>query len=83
MRTESFSTLELARVKRQLLGQMLIAAEANENSMLSMGKSMLIYGEVDSVESVYKKVNSITSSQIMDVANEIFAENNISSLLYK
>ncbi len=79
----SLSSLALATAKRQLLGQLLISSESGESSMLSMGKSMLLYNTVDTIDKIYDKVNSISSEQLLDVANHVFREGNISTLIYK
>ena len=60
---------------------MTIATEGGEGYMLGIGRSMLVHGEVDTLEEAYKKINAVTAEQIMDVANEIFTNN--STLIYK
>mgnify|MGYP002480290312 FL=1 len=51
--------------------------------MLGQGKSLLLYNKIEDLPSVYEKINAITDSQILDVANEIFDENQLSTLLYQ
>jgi predicted Zn-dependent peptidase len=51
--------------------------------MLSLGKSVLLYNKVDTFEIVKEKVEAVSSSQILEVANEIFNEDNLSHLIYK
>ena len=72
---------QLAMAKRQYIAQMTIATENNEGYMLGIGRSLLVHGEVDTLEEAYKKINSVTASQIMEVANEIFTNN--STLIYR
>ena len=50
--------------------------------MLSIGKSLLVYNKVDSLETICKKIDEITASQIMEVANDIFSTENLSILTY-
>ena len=83
IKNEPLSHTQLSIAKKQLLGQLIISTESNESYMLSGGKSFLIYNEVDSFEKVAAKINHISASDLMDVANEIFDEKNISSLIYK
>ena len=44
------------------------------------GNSLLVHNEIDTLEEVYKKVQAVTAEQIMEVAEEIFAQT--STLIY-
>ncbi len=83
MRETKFSEIQLHRAKVQLLGQITLSEENNVNIMLGIGKSLLNYGKVDSLEEVYEKVNKITASELLAISNEIFDEHQISSLVYQ
>lgn len=74
--------LQLARAKKQLTGQIAISSENNENLMLSMAKSILLYNRVDTLEETESKIESITSKSLQDVANEIFNTKDLSYLIY-
>lgn len=67
--------------KRQFVGQLSIAMENSEAYMLSAAKSLLCYDVVDTPETIFKKVDLVNNSDIMEVANEIFS--NTSSLIYR
>ncbi len=75
--------IQLKKAKQQIIGQLAISVENLENQMLSLGKSYLVYGKVDSMETIYKKIESITSAQLRDVANEILDKDKLSSLIFK
>ena len=66
-----------------MIGQIAIGQENDVNLMLSLGKSVLLYNKVDTFEIVKEKVEAVSSSQILEVANEIFNEDNLSHLIYK
>ncbi len=72
---------QLSMAKKQFSAQVAISMESNEGYMLGVGKSYLIHNSVDTIEEVYRKVNSLTQSEIMDVANEILTNNSI--LIYQ
>jgi len=74
--------LSLVKAKRQILGQIAISSENNENQMLSMAKSMLVFNKVDSLEEISRKIDAITAEEILEVANEIFEEAGLSYLIY-
>lgn len=75
--------LQLHKAKRQMIGQMTISSENSENVMMSIGKSFLVYGKVDELEDICSEVEGITSELLLEVAQEIFAVNRQSVLIYK
>ena len=76
-------TLQLKKAKQQLIGQIAIGQESEVNLMLAMGKSMLLYNKVDTFEIVKNKIENVTSEELVNVANEVFNLDNLSSLIYK
>jgi len=83
LKTTQLSSSQLKNAKRQFLGQTTIAEENNCNVMLGQGKSLLLYNKVEDLTTVHEKINAITQNDILDVANEIFDENQLSTLLYQ
>lgn len=71
LRDNRLSDLVLHRYKQQLMGQMAIASENRENMALSLGKSYLRYGRVDSLEDIGRKIDAVTSDRLLHVANEV------------
>ena len=82
LREEKLSSLQLHRAIEQLRGQMAISAENQENNVLAMGKSMLYHNRALTWEQVFKKIETISADNLLHVANELFAENNIFTLFY-
>lgn len=83
LREKKFSDIQLHRAKVQLLGQITLSEENNVNIMLGIGKSLLNYGKVDSLEVVYEKINRITANELLEISNEIFNPEQISTLIYQ
>jgi predicted Zn-dependent peptidase len=79
---QKLGTTQLSRAKKQLTGQIAISAEINENQMLSIGKSLLVYNKVDDLETICKKIDAITSTQLMEVAVDLFNPDKLSTLIY-
>jgi predicted Zn-dependent peptidase len=68
--------------KQQIIGQITLAQESGVNTMLSYGKSLLTYNSVDTNEMLFKKIQNISSSDVLLAANEIFQPNQLSSITY-
>jgi predicted Zn-dependent peptidase len=83
LKTERLGILQLKRAKLQLQGQIAIAQESNLNEMLSIGKSYLLFNKVDLIEDIYKKIDSVTAEELIEIARDIFATEKMSTLIYK
>ncbi|MDR3246793.1 MAG: insulinase family protein [Prevotellaceae bacterium] len=76
------SAYQLAKAKKQFVGQYIIAQENSEQIMQSMGKSILLHNNFEGTKTLIKHVENINSTDIMDIANEIFFSGKISKLEY-
>lgn len=82
LRIKPLGTGQLHKTKEQYIGQMAMAEENNAHLMLMLGKSLLIHNRIEAFDEVVSKIRSITSNDLFEVANEIFAENKLSFLYY-
>ncbi len=83
LQNELMGGVQLKKAKQQIVGQLAISIENLENQMLSIGKSYMVYNKVDSMETIYKKIEDITAAQLRDVAREILNKEKLSSLIFK
>ena len=83
LREKQLSSSQLASAKKQLTGQTGVAGDNHENLALSLGKSFLRYNHFNSMEEMIRKIDSITAKELIEVANEIFDENNLNYLIYE
>jgi predicted Zn-dependent peptidase len=83
MREVLMGDVQLKKAKQQIIGQLAISVENLENQMLSIGKSYLVYGKVDTMETIYRKIENITAVQLREVANEILNKEKLSSLIFR
>ena len=74
--------MQLHTAKRQLTGQIAIAMEAQQNDMLSMGKSLLLYDKVEGLKEICQRINALSAEDINEVANCVFAPENLSMLTF-
>jgi predicted Zn-dependent peptidase len=83
LRTTSLGTIQLSRAKNQIKGYLARGYENHESLMLSLGKSLLSFNKIDTIEEIYKKIDEITASELLETANEIFEPSKLSTLIYK
>jgi predicted Zn-dependent peptidase len=83
LREKKLGVLQLSKARKQLMGQIAISAENREDLMLSVGKSYLLFNKVDSIQTIFRKVEAITPLQLMEVANEVLDVSQMSKLVYK
>lgn len=82
MRDNKMSPSQLAAAKKQLIGQIGVASDNFENNALGMAKTYLHYHKYESSESVFQRIEALTAEQLLEVANEMFAEPYLSTLVY-
>lgn len=74
---------ELSKAKRQIKGQIGIAADNREAYALDFGKLFLHYGMLKDTQKLYKYIDNITVSDIQTVAQDLFNKDNLITLIYK
>ena len=77
------SDAQLRAAKKQIKGQIGVACDNRENFALDFGKSFLHYGWEKNVDRLYEQVDAITAQQIQAVAEELFDENRLTTLIFK
>jgi predicted Zn-dependent peptidase len=83
LRSIKLGTIQLSKAKNQIKGYLARGYENHESLMLSLGKSLLVFNKIDSIEDVCGKIDNVTASEILETANEIFETNKLSTLIYK
>ena len=83
LRDRALTTAQLHAAKKQIIGQIGVASDNFENNALDMGKCFLHYGKYDSREEVYRRIEELTASQLLEIANEVLTEEYLSQLIYQ
>lgn len=83
MREKPLGDKALKAAKKQFLGQLAISSDNGETQALSMGKSLTVFGRIMADDEVRRKINSITSEELQDVARTVLAKERLSTLIYK
>ena len=74
------SARKLSAIKEQIKGQLAMAEENNLNLMLMMGRSVLDFGMVPTLEEIFNQIDEADSMRLQDIAQDIFDEKKLSFL---
>lgn len=83
LRETPISVMQLHRAKQQLCGNIALAQENNSSVMLALGKSLLMFNKVDTLNSIYGEIEKTTAKQLFNIANEVFEEKRMNSLTFE
>ncbi len=79
----SLTQTQLSAAKKQIKGQIAVASDARESFAIDFAKNYLHYGREKSLERLFSAIDGITAEQIQHVAQELFAPENLTTLIYK
>jgi predicted Zn-dependent peptidase len=82
LRTSRLGTIQLSKAKNQIKGYLARGYENHESLMLSLGKSLIIFNKIDTIEDICKKIDAVTASELLETANDIFEPSQLSTLIY-
>ena len=77
------SATQLSSAKRQLKGQLTIACDNREQFALDFGRSYLHHGHERHLDDLCRRIDAITASNIQQVAQELFAPEQLTTLIFK
>jgi predicted Zn-dependent peptidase len=83
LKEKKLGVLQLSKAQKQLMGQIAISTENREDLMLTIGKSYLLFNKVDTVQTIFKKIEAITPIDLLEAANEVLNESQMSRLVYR
>ncbi|WP_266204180.1 M16 family metallopeptidase [Pontibacter kalidii] len=82
LREKQLGSLQLHTAKEQLMGQLAMAEESNMGLMMMLGKSILDQDKAESLNEIFDKIKSIEAKDLLDIANDVLREENLSILNY-
>jgi predicted Zn-dependent peptidase len=82
LRDQKLGPVQLQQAKHKFIGQIALGEENRMGLIISMSKSLLDFNRVDSLEEVFARINKVTAPQLLEIANEMFDPNQLSSLIF-
>lgn len=76
------TSTRLQQIKEQLMAQLAMAEESNMGYMMMMGKSLLDFNRVDSLNDVFNIIRKTTAKELQEIAKEMFKPEDLNVLTY-
>jgi predicted Zn-dependent peptidase len=82
LRTKKLGAKELFQAKEQLCGQVALARESRLNIVFSNARHLLLFGKAEPIQPWLKQIRTVSASHLLEVANEIFEEKQLSNMVF-
>ena len=82
LRDVPLSERTLKAYRKQLLGQLAISSDNGEAQCLSMGKSLLAWGRIDTSAEIRSRIEAVTPEALQEMARRLFDPSRLSRLIY-
>jgi len=74
--------VQLKKAKAQFKGHLALSMDSNSGLMLGLGKSLLVFNTIDTIDEILEQIDKITAEQIQTVAQKYFDPAQISRLVF-
>lgn len=81
-REKKLGTRQLHNAKEQIKGHIALSNDGGVNVMLALAKSVMLYDRIEELDVVLRQIDAISAEDILEVANEIMAVDNLTTLTY-
>lgn len=82
LREKTLSASQLLQAKRQYKGHLALGMDVNSGLMQGLGKSMLAFGQIDTIAEMHQAIDKITSQEIQVLAQKHLRKEVFSSLIF-
>lgn len=82
LREKPLTEVQLQKAKNKFIGQIALGEENRIGLIISMAKSLIDYDHIDSLYTVFKKIEAVTTGDMAQIANEMLDEKNLSVLSF-
>lgn len=80
---QALNEVQLKKAKEQLKGHLALSLDSNSGIMLGLGKSLLLFNQIDSIQEIYEGIDKITVEELKIIAKEFFALESLSELIFE
>ncbi len=83
MRTTKLGKYQLQVAKQQLISGIIMSEENRASLMIDNAKAFLDHGSIKTLPEIFARINAISEIDILEVANEVLDENQLSLLVFQ
>ena len=83
MYDQALSDVQLRKAKEQLKGHLALSLDSNSGIMLGLGKSLLLFDQIDSIHEIYAALDKLTVRELKEIAAIYFDKSKISELVFE
>lgn len=83
LKDNKLGTIQLSNAKKQLIGQLALSGESSLGELLGITRAAFTKEGIEPMHETIRKIKDLSASDILEVANEVFDNNNINLLIYK
>jgi len=82
LETKELTSIQLHRAKEQLKGHLALGMDSNSGLMQGLGKSMLAFNQIDTLQEMHQEIDKITSKQLLEMATTFMKRDSCSELIF-
>ncbi|MBC7746323.1 MAG: insulinase family protein [Flavobacterium sp.] len=83
LKADALGSIQLHQAKQKFIGQIALGEENRIGLIISMAKSLLDYGKVDTLEEVFLKIDAVSASRLLQISNQMFETSQLTTLLFE
>lgn len=82
LKKQPLTPAALEKAKNKFKGQIALAEENRMGLIIAEAKNLLDYGRIIELKEVFNQIDRVSSDEVLEIAQEIFSEENLSSLSF-
>ncbi|SEA93286.1 M16 family metallopeptidase [Pedobacter hartonius] len=82
VRENPLTEVQLQKAKNKFIGQIALGEENRIGLIISMAKSLIDYNKIDDLETVFRKIEAVSTDDMAQISTEILDEKNLSILTF-
>lgn len=82
LREQRLGPVQLHQAKKKFKGQIALGEENRLSLLIVQSKSLLDHDRVETLGEVFEKIDSVSASELQDIANEVLDERQLSTLIF-
>lgn len=83
LKNNRLGCIQMSNAQNQLVGQLALSSESGLGELLAMTRAAFSQEGIEPLSETIRRIRNLNSSDILDVANEIFDSDNINLMIFK